>query len=34
MPKFGTNSTERLLTCHPKLQEIFNEVIVFMGMNF
>ena len=27
MPKFGKKSKERLATCDPKLQEIFNEVI-------
>ena len=27
MPKFGKKSTERLLTCHAKLIEVFNEVI-------
>ena len=27
MPKFGKTSTDRLATCHPKLQELFNEVI-------
>ena len=27
MPNFGKTSTERLATCHPKLQELFNEVV-------
>ena len=27
MPKFGTSSIKRLVTCHPDLQKIFNEVI-------
>lgn len=27
MPSFGKSSTERLATCHPKLQELFNEVV-------
>jgi len=27
MPKFGTISQERLATCHPDLQRLFNEVI-------
>lgn len=27
MPKFGKTSKERLATCHPYLQELFNEVI-------
>jgi len=27
MPKFGKTSKKRLETCHPKLQELFNEVI-------
>ena len=27
MPKFGSKSKERLLTCDIKLQKIFNEVI-------
>jgi hypothetical protein len=27
MPKFGSKSTENLLTCHTKLIEVFNEVI-------
>lgn len=27
MPKFSANSTKRLATCHPKLQQLFNEVI-------
>ena len=27
MPKFGTRSKEELATCHPLLQELFNEVI-------
>ena len=30
MPKFGKSSKERLATCHPKLQEVFNEVIKFV----
>ena len=27
MPKFGRKSKERLATCHPDLQRLFNEVI-------
>ena len=27
MPKFGRKSRQRLGTCHPKLQMVFNEVI-------
>lgn len=27
MPKFGTKSKQRLGTCHPKLQQVFREVI-------
>ena len=27
MPKFGKRSRANLATCHPKLQELFNEVI-------
>ena len=27
MPKFGKKSKEQLKTCHPKLKEVFNEVI-------
>lgn len=27
MPKFSANSAKRLATCHPKLQQLFNEVI-------
>lgn len=27
MPKFGQKSQERLATCHPDLQKLFNEVI-------
>jgi hypothetical protein len=27
MPRFGKKSRERLKTCHPDLQEVFNEVI-------
>ncbi len=27
MPSFGKRSAERLATCHPKLQELFNEVV-------
>ena len=27
MPRFGRKSKERLSTCDPKLQELFNEVI-------
>ena len=27
MPKFGSKSTERLLTCHTDLIRVFNEVI-------
>ena len=27
MPYFGTKSKKALATCHPKLQEVFNEVI-------
>ena len=30
MPKFGKKSKERLATCDPKLQEIFNEVIKYV----
>ena len=30
MPRFGKRSKERLATCHPKLQEVFNEVIKFV----
>ena len=27
MPKFSNRSKDKLITCHPKLQELFNEVI-------
>ncbi len=27
MPQFGAKSAERLATCHPDLQRLFNEVI-------
>ncbi|MFK5892320.1 MAG: M15 family peptidase [Pseudomonadota bacterium] len=27
MPTFGKSSASRLATCHPNLQELFNEVI-------
>ncbi|QDP56922.1 MAG: hypothetical protein Unbinned3849contig1000_54 [Prokaryotic dsDNA virus sp.] len=27
MAKFGTKSKERLSTCHPDIQKVFNEVI-------
>lgn len=27
MPQFGKTSSERLATCHPDLQRLFNEVI-------
>jgi len=27
MPQFGKRSRERLETCHPKLQELLNEVV-------
>lgn len=27
MPKFSTRSKERLTTCHPDIQKVFNEVI-------
>ncbi|MBM5782930.1 MAG: M15 family metallopeptidase [Pelagibacterales bacterium] len=27
MPKFSKKSAERLATCHPDLQKIFNEII-------
>lgn len=27
MPAFGKTSTQRLATCHPSLQKVFNEVI-------
>lgn len=27
MPSFGKSSKSRLATCHPKLQELFNEVV-------
>ena len=27
MPKFSKRSKKRLSTCHPKLQELFNEVV-------
>ena len=27
MPKFSTRSKERLATCHPDIQKVFNEVI-------
>lgn len=27
MPSFGKSSAHRLATCHPKLQELFNEVV-------
>ncbi len=27
MPQFGKRSKERLETCHPRLQELFNEVV-------
>ena len=30
MPRFGKKSKERLATCHPKLQKVFNEVIKFV----
>ena len=30
MPRFGRKSKERLATCDPKLQEIFNEVIKYV----
>lgn len=30
MPKFGRRSRERLNTCHPDLQKIFNEVIKYV----
>lgn len=29
MPKFGKKSQERLATCHPDLQRLFNEVIKY-----
>ena len=30
MPRFGNKSKERLATCHPDLQKIFNEVINYV----
>jgi peptidoglycan LD-endopeptidase CwlK len=27
MPKFGAKSSAQLLTCHPDLQRVFNEVV-------
>lgn len=27
MPAFGKTSTERLATCHPDIQAVFNEVV-------
>ena len=30
MPRFGKRSRNALATCHPKLQEVFNEVIKFV----
>ena len=30
MPKFGKRSKERLATCDERLQEVFNEVILFV----
>lgn len=30
MPEFGTKSKEKLETCHPKLQQLFNEVIKYV----
>jgi len=27
MPKFGKTSADRLATCHPDLQKLFNEVV-------
>lgn len=27
MPQFGKSSAERLATCHPDLQRLFNEVV-------
>lgn len=30
MPEFGEKSKEKLETCHPKLQELFNEVIKYI----
>ena len=30
MPKFGKSSRERLLTCHPELIRVFNEVIKYV----
>ena len=30
MPKFGRKSKERLATCDPRLQEVFNEVIKYI----
>ncbi len=32
MPKFGNSSQKRLATCHPKLQEIMNEVIRYVDI--
>lgn len=32
MPKFGSRSKQRLSECHPKLQEIMNEVIKIMDI--
>jgi len=29
MPKFGKSSSERLSTCHPDIQRLFNEVIKY-----
>jgi len=29
MPKFGKSSSERLFTCHPDIQRLFNEVIKY-----
>jgi len=30
MPKFSQSSLDQLATCHPKLQELFNEVIKYI----
>ena len=30
MPRFGNKSKERLATCHPDLQRVFNEVINYV----
>ena len=30
MPRFGNKSKERLATCHPDLQKVFNEVINYV----